>query len=127
MATKAPTGLAITRSGNVFTCTWKRGQTYNKKQQFAKNLTGEWETAVDIGKAETSRTVSVNFADFYPTTGTVLEAFQFKVRGLYGRSWSNFSEKAFTLGVPEAPTIEANKDETLATTVKFTWSVAVSE
>ena len=127
MATKAPTGLAITRSGNVFTCTWKRGQTYNKKQQFAKNLTGEWETAVDIGKAETSRTISVNFADFYPTTSTILEAFQFKVRGLYGRSWSNFSEKAFTLGVPEAPTIEANKDENLATTVKFTWSVAVSE
>lgn len=125
MATKAPTGLAITRSGNVFTCTWKRGQNYNKKQQFAKNLTGEWETAVDIGKAETSRTVSVNFADFYPTTSTILDAFQFKVRGLYNKSWSNFSEKSFTLGIPEAPTIEANKDENLATTVKFTWSVAV--
>lgn len=125
MATKAPTGLAITRSGNVFTCTWKRGQSYNKKQQFAKNLTGEWETAVDIGKAETSRTVSVNFADFYPTTSTILDAFQFKVRGLYNKSWSNFSEKSFTLGIPEAPTIEANKDENLATTVKFTWSVAV--
>lgn len=127
MATKAPTGLAITRSGNVFTCTWKRGQSYNKKQQFAKNLTGEWETAVDIGKADTSRTVSVNFADFYPTTETKLPSFQFQVRGLYGKSWSTFSQKSFTIGLPNAPTLEANKDENLATTVKFTWSVAVAE
>lgn len=127
MATKAPTGLAITRSGNVFTCTWKRGQSYNKKQQFAKNLTGEWETAVDIGKAETSKTVSVNFADFYPTTETKLPSFQFEVRGLYGKSWSAFTQKSFTIGLPNAPTLEANKDENLATTVKFTWSVAVAE
>lgn len=127
MATKAPTGLAITRSGNVFTCTWKRGQSYNKKQQFAKNLTGEWETAVDIGKAETSKTVSVNFADFYPTTETKLPSFQFEVRGLYNRSWSAFTQKSFTIGLPNAPTLEANKDENLATTVKFTWSVAVAE
>ena len=127
MATKAPTGLAITRSGNVFTCTWKRGQSYNKKQQFAKNLTGEWETAVDIGKAETSKTVSVNFADFYPTTETKLPSFQFEVRGLYNRSWSAFTQKSFAIGLPNAPTLEANKDENLATTVKFTWSVAVAE
>lgn len=127
MATKAPTGLAITRSGNVFTCTWKRGQSYNKKQQFAKNLTGEWETAVDIGKAETSKTVSVNFADFYPTTETKLPSFQFQVRGLYGKSWSAFSQKSFAIGLPNAPTLEANKDENLATTVRFTWSVTVAE
>lgn len=127
MATKAPTGLAITRSGNVFTCTWKRGQSYNKKQQFAKNLTGEWETAVDIGKADTSRTVSVNFADFYPTTETKLPSFQFQVRGLYNKSWSAFSQKSFAIGLPNAPTLEANKDENLATTVKFTWSVTVAE
>lgn len=127
MATKAPTGLAITRSGNVFTCTWKRGQSYNKKQQFAKNLTGEWETAVDIGKAETSKTVSVNFADFYPTTETKLPSFQFEVRGLYNRSWSAFTQKSFAIGLPNAPTLEANKDENLATTVKFTWSVTVAE
>ena len=127
MATKAPTGLAITRSGNVFTCTWKRGQSYNKKQQFAKNLTGEWETAVDIGKADTSKTVSVNFADFYPTTETKLPSFQFEVRGLYNRSWSAFTQKSFAIGLPNAPTLEANKDENLATTVKFTWSVTVAE
>lgn len=127
MATKAPTGLAITRSGNVFTCTWKRGQSYNKKQQFAKNLTGEWETAVDIGKADTSKTVSVNFADFYPNTETKLPSFQFEVRGLYNKSWSAFTQKSFTIGLPNAPTLEANKDENLATTVKFTWSVTVAE
>lgn len=127
MATKAPTGLAITRSGNVFTCTWKRGQSYNKKQQFAKNLTGEWETAVDIGKADTSKTVSVNFANFYPTTETKLPSFQFEVRGLYNKSWSAFTQKSFTIGLPNAPTLEANKDENLATTVKFTWSVTVAE
>ena len=126
MATKAPTGLAITRSGNVFTCTWKRGQSYNKKQQFAHWL-GEWTTAVDIGKAETSKTVSVNFADFYPTTETKLPSFQFEVRGLYNKSWSAFTQKSFTIGLPNAPTLEANKDENLATTVKFTWSVAVAE
>ena len=126
MATKAPTGLAITRSGNVFTCTWKRGQTYNKKQQFAHWL-GEWTTAVDIGKADTSKTVSVNFADFYPTTETKLPSFQFEVRGLNRSSWSAFTQKSFTIGLPNAPTLEANKDENLATTVKFTWSVAVAE
>lgn len=126
MATKAPTGLAITRSGNVFTCTWKRGQSYNKKQQFAHYL-NEWTTAVDIGKADTSKTVSVNFADFYPNTETKLPSFQFEVRGLYNKSWSAFTQKSFTIGLPNAPTLEANKDENLATTVKFTWSVAVAE
>ena len=126
MATKAPTGLAITRSGNVFTCTWKRGQTYNKKQQFAHWL-GEWTTAVDIGKADTSKTVSVNFADFYPNTETKLPSFQFEVRGLYNKSWSAFTQKSFAIGLPNAPTLEANKDENLATTVKFTWSVTVAE
>ena len=126
MATKAPTGLAITRSGNVFTCTWKRGQSYNKKQQFASWL-GEWSAAVDIGKADTTRTVTVDFANFYPRTATKLPSFQFQVRGLHGKSWSAFTQKSFALSLPNPPSIEGNKDENLATTVKFTWSVVVDE
>lgn len=126
MATKAPTGLAIARDGLNFTCTWKRGQSYNKKQQFEQNL-GEWAGAVDIGKAETTRTIGISLANFYPNTSAILDAVMFRVRGLQNRSWSAFTQYGLNLQVPDPPTITGGKDENLATTAKFTWTLETDD
>lgn len=126
MATKAPTGLAIARDGLSFTCTWKLGQKYNKKQQFEQNL-GEWAGAVDIGKAETTRTITISLANFYPNTAAFLNAVTFRVRGLHGKSWSAFSQYGLTLQTPDPPTLTGGKDENLATTAKFTWSLETDD
>ena len=61
-ASSKPKGLAIARIGMKFACSWKKGESYSNKQQFAyvvdrAGKTDKWTSAVDIGKAVTSRSV----------------------------------------------------------------------
>lgn len=80
--TKAPNGLLITRKGNVFTFSWKINDAdYDNGQSLQWKVTGgDWKT-VKVTKKQTSHEVTINFANWKPTTEKALTAVQFRVRG----------------------------------------------
>ena len=90
---KKPTGLSITRSGSTFTCTWKiADENYGEGQTFQYRVnSGNW-TEVNVTKTATSKSFSVNFEAYRPTTGAALGAVSFRVKGKRS-SWSSTVEK----------------------------------
>ena len=105
-ATKAPSGLTITRDGNKFTFTWKIPSCkYEKGQQlqWRRKISGTWEkyTSISIGNAVTTKQVTVSASSFYPTSGKTdeLNQVEFRVRGKRKGTdkttyaWSDWSEK----------------------------------
>lgn len=126
MATKAPTGLSMARNGNAFTCSWKRGEKYDKAEQFATKTTGYNWQITNIGKSITNRAFSVNLANYYPSTNRALETVQVGVRGKDGGKWSAWSYKSFSVWVPNKPTLTVTPNDTLGNRCNFAWNTAVS-
>lgn len=133
MAKKAsakPKGLAIARNSMKFACSWKKGESYSDKQQFEYlvNRAGKsdkWSTAVNIGKAVTSRSVSLTLSNYYPYAGKPkLVDFRFRVRGLSkDKKWSEWVSQEFTFSVPAKPTLSVSASESVDNQCTFTWSV----
>ena len=123
---KAPTGLSIARNGATFTCSWKRGEKYNKGEQFGSLVTGGSWTSVNLGSSVTSRAVTVSFGSYYPYTNKTLNSFYFRVRGKKGKKWSSFASKAFTLSVPGTPTLKVTPDDNISNRCLFAWETATS-
>lgn len=108
--TKAPTGLAIARSGNSVTFSWKIGDAnYSSGQQFCWSINGaKATTKTTLSAGTTSKTVTV---DFSKTVTSIL----FSVRGKRGSykqkkkkytpAWSEWSNKTVTIQLPTAPTV----------------------
>lgn len=123
---KAPTGLTITRNGATFTCKWKRGESYNKGEQFGSIVTGGKWTSVNLGSSVTSRAVTVSLGSYYPYTSKTLNSFSFRVRGKKGSKWSAFTSKAFALSVPGKPTLKVTPDDNISNRCLFAWETTTS-
>lgn len=123
---KAPTGLSIARNGNAFTCKWKRGESYNKGEQFGSITSGYNWTSANLGSSVTSRAFSVTLGNYYPSTSRYLSTVQFRVRGKKGKSWSAWATKAFTVSVPNTPTVTVTPNESIANRCVFEWNTATS-
>ena len=124
MAVKKPTGLGISRNGRTFKCTWKRGQSYNKKQKFKATTV----SATDIGKAVTSKSFKIELSNYYPNQGKPkLKSVSFSVKGKHDGNWSAYNTKSFSIEEPNAPTVTANPDDNIDNRCEFSWSVVVDD
>ena len=124
--TKKPTGLSMARDGANFTCAWKRGEKYDKAEQFGTAVSGfDW-TSANINKAATSAAFGVNIYNYYPYTGRALTDVNFRVRGKKGSSWSGWSYYGMPIYVPNAPSVTVTEDTSLTNRCVFGWSTSVS-
>lgn len=149
--TKKPTGLSITRSGNKFTLSWKIGDTdYGDGQYFQKiiNDTGKdhWtpKKNTDIGKKQTSKSITIDKKDFYPYTTTkggykpYLYDIGMRVKGnrksyttgsgskkkTHKPGSSDWASKKFDVKPPRKPSLSVALDSELTNVCKFTWDTA---
>ena len=123
---KAPTGLKIVRNGQTFTCSWKKGESYDKGQQFAHVATGESWTTTSIGNSTTSKSWSQSWYNYWPYTNKSLKSVKFKVRGKKGSNWSDWKTKEFPIYAPYAPTLTVTPDSSIANRCVFSWDTATS-
>lgn len=124
--TKKATGLSMARNGNAFTCTWKRGEKYDKAEQFGTKVSHKKWTTTDIGKTVVKKAFSVNLSDYYPTTSKGLATVQFRVRGKDGSKWSSWATKAFAVNLPNVPSLTVTPDSSIANRCVFAWSTSTS-
>lgn len=137
--TKAPTGLSLVRSEDVFTLGWKIGDSDYKDGQYFSYLlnTAEkenWTAAESIDVTATSQSISLNKLNFYPYAGKPhLHQVGMRVKGdratykkkkkNYKPVCSDWSEKRFDLSVPKIPSVTATLDQELTNVCVFSWSV----
>ena len=130
---KKPKGLSIARNNMKFACSWKKGESYSDKQQFSYlvNRAGKsdkWTTAVNIGKAVTSKSVSLSLSNYFPYSGKPkITEFKFRVRGVSDKEkWSDWVSQAFSIDVPAKPSLSASPSESNYNQCTFSWSVDTS-
>ena len=110
---KAPSGLAISRSGTAWTFSWNRGKSYSS-QQLNYSINGGGWTGLAVGKAVTSATI-----------WTSARSVAFQVRGKKG-SWSSWTTSGtYYVSAPRAPVVKAEQTQPFVT--KFSYSVEVSD
>ena len=138
--TKKPTGLSIKREDNKFTISWKiADKDYGNGQQLQYRLShwkaGKWES-VSIGAAIKSKAVSITVSNLYPSTSNKPASITFRVRGNRKKykdgkknvnpGWSDWSEKSFTISLPNKPSITAALDDVLSNITSFSWETETS-
>ena len=130
---KKPKGLSIARNNMKFACSWKKGESYSDKQQFSYlvNRAGKsdkWTTAINIGKAVTSKSVSLSLSNYFPYSGKPkITEFKFRVRGVSDKEkWSDWVSQAFSIDVPAKPSLSASPSESNYNQCTFSWSVDTS-
>ena len=122
-----PSGLKVTRNGNKFVCSWKRGESYASQSFQYKINDNKWISASVSGNT-TSKTISATTSKYYPTTETKLEKFSFRVKGKKsGKKYCNYVPLTYKLGVPNIPTITATLDSTITSKTKFEWTTDTSD
>lgn len=132
IATKAPTGLSVSRDKSSFTFSWNIGDSnYSDGQQLYYNVNGKriW-GAQAIGKTSTSRTVTINLND--------IKNIEFGVRGNRGKyttkkkkkkyyyepTWSSWAKKTYTMKLPPLPTVSYSLDSNNANAGTFSWEIS---
>lgn len=126
---KRPTGVKISRSDNKYTVTWKCGDSnYSGGQQFQYKINnGKW-VSVSVGASARSKTVSVNFDNYYPTTDVTFDTLSIRIRGKKsGSKWSAWVNKTYTNKVPNVPDLEQSLDSQQTNTTKFTWNLTTED
>lgn len=108
-ASKAPSGLGISRSGTAFICTWKRGAKY-KYQQFGYNVNGGGWATFNIDKNASAYTLWL-----------APRSVQFMVRGKKsGKSWSGWVPSGvFSIAIPPQPTVTVEKETPFSSKFKI--------
>ena len=132
-ASKKPKGLAIARSAMKFACSWKKGESYSDKQQFSYVVDrvgkkDSWSTAANIGKAVTSKSVSLSLSNYYPHSGkSKISTFKFRVRGVSDKEkWSDWVSQEFAINLPAKPSLTVSPNETNYNQCTFAWAVDTS-
>ena len=99
---KAPTGLAISRSGAQVFFSWKQGEQYSKQGMCVRIDYGPWISVANFG----SGTATSNYLDFSLLGITAYEV-GFTVRGqAKGKKWSAWAPEASLLMVaPNTPSV----------------------
>ena len=123
-----PSGLAISKSGNKFSCSWKLPSGgYGDGQQFRSTVT----RPTNIGKTVTSKAFTITPSYYFPTTSRYLKEVKFGVRGNRDAKsddkwvWSDWAWQTMKLYAPRKPTITTERQA--ARTTKFSWSVESEE
>ena len=116
-----------------FACSWKKGESYSDKQQFSYlvNRAGKsdnWTTAVNIGKAVTSKSVSLSLSNYFPYSGKPkITEFKFRVRGISDKEkWSDWVAQSFAIQIPAKPSVTVTPNESNYNQCTFSWSVDTS-
>lgn len=125
--TIAPSGLAVSRSGGVFTAKWKIGDSnYAGGQacQYRYNA-GSW-AGRTVSTTATSNAITLSTSNFYPASGkSKLTSLSYRVKGrATNKTDSDWTTYAFKLAAPNKPKVTA----TVGTWPKmtFAWTVATS-
>lgn len=142
--TKPPTGLALTRSGNKFTLTWKCGDAdYDLGQQYERrinymtasgaNKSTEW-SSHSISASQRKEATTTTWTSWYPSTEKRVTSIETRVRGrrapyvsgttTYLEDWSPWASKSYTISPPLKPTLSASLDSVLWNKTTFSWSYA---
>ena len=124
--TKKPTGLSMARDGWWFTCAWKRGEKYDKGEQFGTISSGYNWTSENIGSKVTSKAFLLNLYNYYPYQNRYLSSVEFRVRGKKGGSWSGWSSFAFGVWTPSVPSVSVTADTSIANRCVFGWSTTTA-
>lgn len=136
-ATTAPSGLAIARDGNKLTLSWKIPSCkYDEGQQFQYRIKtdakwSDW-TKVSIGKTVTRKTMTITLSNYYPTTNSKLDKWEFRVRGRRANTdnttytWSDWSEKIHVLNEPATPSLTEELSSQYTNVTTFTWDAGAS-
>lgn len=137
--TSKPTGLTLSRNGNNFTLSWKKGDNnYDAGQNF------EWRTNNDakfiansIAKRDTSKVKQLSESDYYPNTELLLEWIEMRVRGkrakykkkgkTYKPTMSAWATKRLDLAPPKKPQLTATMHESQWNVCTFAWEVETSD
>lgn len=144
--TKQPTGLTITRNGAKFTFQWKiNDEDYRQGQLLQYRInSGKWVT-VPVSASATTKLITLDTSKYYPVGKTKITSVTFHVRGRranyrvtkrnssgeeitteYRPGWSEFSEKSFSVQVPEKPSLTASLSSTDSNVTTFSWELATS-
>lgn len=137
--TSKPTGLTLSRNGNNFTLSWKKGDNnYDAGQNF------EWRTNNDakfiansINKRDTSKVKQLSESDYYPNTELLLEWIEMRVRGKRAKykkkgktikpTMSAWATKRLDLAPPKKPQLTATMHESQWNVCTFAWEVETSD
>lgn len=138
--TSKPTGLTLSRNGNNFTLSWKKGdKNYDAGQNF------EWRTNNDakfiansIAKRDTSKVKQLSESNYYPNTELLLKWIEMRVRGKRAKykkkgktikptmsAWA--SPKRLDLAPPKKPQLTATMHESQWNVCTFAWEVETSD
>lgn len=110
---KAPSGLAISRSGTAFILSWNRGASYSKQELNYSINGGDW-IALSVSKGATSATI-------WATPISV----HFRVRGKKSK-WSSWTTSGvYGIITPRAPVV--NQELTQPFVSKFSYSVEAND
>jgi len=135
--TKAPTGLTIARQGDSYVFSWKIGDAnYGDGQSLEWRVNdGPW-NAVKIGKAVTSKAVTIKKSDYNPTGKTIMSSVSFRVKGnrstytkgsgkkkkTYRPTVSDWATKTEKILVPDVSNVVAELSDTMDNVTTFTWT-----
>lgn len=140
--TKKPTGVLITRNGNKFKCSWKIGdKNYGGGQVFYWSTDLKNWKSTKLGGKVTSKTVTVDFSKFIPTTTKQMPWVAFKIKGLrdnyttgsgsnkttHKMEWSLLSGYRLKIEVPSAPKVTVELDDELNNRSQFSWTTSTSD
>lgn len=141
--TKAPTGLAITRSGANMVCTWKIGDAdYGYGQSFQYQIgNGAWQS-ITVSTTATKATFAIPTASYNPArSGSYLTSVSFRVKGcrhdyvkatrkkqtVYRMSASGWTTYTFAIGNPDpvsSLTITPDSEHDNVSTINWAWADA---
>lgn len=136
--TPTPNGLAISRNGSSFSCSWKAAaNNHNGGQGF------QWKTSnigwqnVSIAAGARSRAVSLSASNYYPASGKPkISSFSFQVRGKQNKNgnknpaktMSAWALKTYSLFVPNTPSCECSlTSENTSNSSTVSWSTDISD
>lgn len=125
VATKKPTGMSITRNGNVFTFSWKIGDSdYDEGQMFYWNLNNKRQWGPQkIGVKTTTYVTRIDLSN------TDCRTIRFAVQGNKKKQnnsnpgWSGYQVKDYTMKPPAMPIITYTLDSDNAYCGTFSWEI----
>lgn len=133
--TKKPSGLSITRSGNLkFALSWKiADNNYDGGQQLewriwkTEKKTGAW-TNLTLGTSATSKTITLSAGSYYPNTNTKIYAFEFCVRGKKSDAdWSAWTYYKWKLSAPAKPVVTSELTQSNQTVFTYDSDVETND
>lgn len=125
VATKKPTGMSITRNGNVFTFSWKIGDSdYDEGQMFYWNLNNkrQW-GAKKIGVKTTTYVTKIDLSKVACRTIRFAVQGNKKKQKKSNPGWSGYQVKDYTMHPPKNPRVTYTLDSENAYCGTFSWEI----